>query len=461
MNGVVGVAKVDTLFYAILWVLVSVNLNKSCNKFTSQQEACKVYINATYKECDKMKKNGNKNRKRRRCSMKFSEFKKLSYEKMNWPTVINEFNPCPKCGGKVDIKDDWEHGYWGDAQHGYDDHYRNWWHKPYSYKHFYFECLSDWDKQGLQYYICKECNNKIQTEKSKARGLEIDAGTEVFRIKSENEGDIKVDLTEEEKKDYEKSLHWMRANTSLMSYQNAKRYTEFFQQRWWIDMKRFICLNEINEIEVRDPLFSRSQKIFSDIKHGETYSRKSIKRPMLITNILPSYPDRDEVLELEKKGYVKILRHGTRVRTNIDSVDDIILDLSEREIERWRFLKRTEKILVKKDNMFSSLIEIIAKMCPHCCLNDTPFFKTQYLEEARESFEDRYGVGLDIFVNVDELDAKIIELKKESDKFHEIWDAIKVAVKEDNSREEARERAEYLKLHPRQITLFGETANTL
>ncbi len=384
--------------------------------------------------------------------VKLSGFKKLPYEQMNWSMVINEFNPCSKCGGKVEIKNDWEHGHWGDAQDRYDDHYRNW-HKPYSYRHFYFDHLSDWDKHGLQYYICKKCEEMIQTEKSKARGLEIDAGTKVFRIKSENEGDIKVDLTEEEKKDYEKSLCWVRANTSVMSYQNAKWYIEFFQQRWWIEVKRSICLNEINEIEAMDPPLSRLQKIFSDIKHGETYSRKPTKRPMLIKNIWPSYPDRDEVVELERRKCVKILGHGIRVRT--DWEEDIIPDLSEREIERWKFLKRAEKILVKKFSMFYSLIDTIAEMSPHCCLNTTPRWKMLGLEGVKESFENSYSVGLGSFIDLDVLDARIIELKKESNEFYEIWDAITAAVEEDNAREEARERVEYLKLHPRQVTLEG------
>ncbi len=108
--------------------------------------------------------------------MKFSEFKKLSYEKKNWSVVENEFPPCPECGGKVEIKDDWELGHWG-------------WGDEDPTK-FYVDDLSDWDEEGAQYYICKKCGNIIQTEKSEARSWETDEGAEVYQKKRRIEFDV-------------------------------------------------------------------------------------------------------------------------------------------------------------------------------------------------------------------------------------------------------------------------------
>lgn len=99
--------------------------------------------------------------------MKFSEFEKLPYEKMNWSIVENEFNPCPKCGGELEIKDDWVYdGHWG---YGVEDPSK-----------FFVDRRSDWDEEGSQYYACKKCGNMIETEKSKARALYTDKGADGF-----------------------------------------------------------------------------------------------------------------------------------------------------------------------------------------------------------------------------------------------------------------------------------------
>jgi len=257
--------------------------------------------------------------------------------------------------------------------------------------------------------------------------------------------DTKIEMTEEENGDYERKLRQVNADALRMTDSNGKRYIEMFQKQWPIEIKLCRWQREMEKLEAGDPLISRLRDIFSTISYSEEYSRKPTKRPPLIKNIWPACQIGDEIVELEKRGSVKILSHGTRVRTAVDFADDVMPDLPEREMDRWRSLKKAHTDLNKEWLVLYKIMHILVAMGSGGSF-PTPLARMVFLKEAKERLETK-GVDLSKYLDVDELDARISQLDEEARREDE-EKASRISI----------EKAKWLKIHPRQPTLLGETA---